>query len=70
MSSPPQRRNDYEKEHDSTCNHLGYKNKCPSQNGSRSSPPQNVDIGGSLGYRQDPAGKTGSKGNQSKSQRN
>ncbi|KHN47703.1 hypothetical protein glysoja_026392, partial [Glycine soja] len=72
-------RNDSEKEHDSTCNHLGYTNKCPSQNGSRSSPsengsrsspPQNDDIGGSLGYRQDPAGKTGSKASQSKSQRN
>ncbi|KAL2970646.1 hypothetical protein AAZX31_15G151800 [Glycine max] len=70
MSSPPQRRNDYEKEHDSTCNHLGYTNKRPSENGSRFSPPQNDDIGGSLGYRQDHARKTGSKGTQSKSQRN
>ncbi|KAL2970647.1 hypothetical protein AAZX31_15G151900 [Glycine max] len=70
MSSPPQRRNDSEKELDSTCNHLGYTNNCASPNGSRSSPPQNDDIGGSLGYRQDPAGKTGSKASQSKSQRN
>jgi len=49
---------------------LGYTNNCASPNGSRSSPPQNDDIGGSLGYRQDPAGKTGSKASQSKSQRN
>ncbi|XP_028202247.1 uncharacterized protein LOC114386442 [Glycine soja] len=44
MSSPPQRRNDSEKEHDSTCNHLGYTNKCPSQNGSRSSPSENGKV--------------------------
>jgi len=52
-------RNDSEKEHDSTCNPLGYTNNCASQNGSGSSPPQNNGIGGILGYMKDPAQKTG-----------